>query len=34
MITYNPENHLKVIAQVEARMGDRLLGREEKSHYH
>jgi NADH-quinone oxidoreductase subunit C len=34
MITYKPENHLTVIAQVEARMGDRLLGREEKSQYH
>ena len=34
MIIQKPENHLTVIAQVEARMGDRLLGREEKSHYH
>jgi NADH-quinone oxidoreductase subunit C len=34
MITYAPDNHLKVIAKVESRMGDRLLGREEKSHYH
>ena len=34
MIVYQPENHLQVIAKVEAFAGDRLLGREEKSHYH
>ena len=34
MIVYTPENHLKVIAKVEAFAGERLLGREEKSHYH
>lgn len=34
MIVQKPENHLTVIAQVEACMGDRLIGREEKSHYH
>jgi hypothetical protein len=32
MIAYKPENHLALIAQVEAHMGERLLGREEKSH--
>ena len=34
MIIYKPENHLTLIAKTEAFMGDRLLGREEKSHYH
>lgn len=34
MIVYQPENNLQVIAKVEAFAGDRLLGREEKSHYH
>lgn len=34
MITYQPENHLQVIAKLEAFAGDKLLGREEKSHYH
>ncbi|MDB5047580.1 MAG: NADH-ubiquinone oxidoreductase chain [Fibrobacteres bacterium] len=34
MITYKPENHLSLLAKVEAFAGDRLLGREEKSHYH
>jgi NADH-quinone oxidoreductase subunit C len=34
MIVYQPENHLSVIAKVEAFAGNRLLGREEKSHYH
>jgi NADH-quinone oxidoreductase subunit C len=34
MIVYQPENHLALIAKVEAFAGDKLLGREEKSHYH
>ncbi len=34
MILYQPENHLALIAKVEAFAGDKLLGREEKSHYH
>ncbi|HKP98015.1 MAG TPA: NADH-quinone oxidoreductase subunit C [Fibrobacteria bacterium] len=34
MIAYKPENHLPLIAKVEAFLGERLLGREEKSHYH
>jgi NADH-quinone oxidoreductase subunit C len=34
MIAYTPENHLALIAKVDAFLGDRLLGREEKSHYH
>jgi NADH-quinone oxidoreductase subunit C len=34
MILYQPENHLQVIAKAEAFLGERLLGREEKSHYH
>ncbi len=34
MIVYTPENHLPLIAKVEAHLGERLLGREEKSHYH
>jgi NADH:ubiquinone oxidoreductase subunit C len=34
MITYKPENHLSLIAKVGAFLGERLLGREEKSHYH
>ena len=34
LIVQNPENHLTVIAKVEAYMGERILGREEKSHYH
>lgn len=34
MIAYKPENHLALIAKVEAAFGERLLGREEKSHYH
>ncbi len=34
MIVYKPENHLQVIAKVETFAGERLLGREEKSHYH
>jgi NADH-quinone oxidoreductase subunit C len=34
LIVYKPGNHLAVIAKVEAQMGERLLGREEKSHYH
>jgi NADH-quinone oxidoreductase subunit C len=34
MIIQQPENHLNLIAKVEAYAGERLLGREEKSHYH
>jgi NADH-quinone oxidoreductase subunit C len=34
MITYKPENHLSLIAKVDAFLGDRLLGREEKTEYH
>jgi NADH-quinone oxidoreductase subunit C len=34
MIIQKTENHLALIAKVEAYLGDRLLGREEKSHYH
>jgi NADH-quinone oxidoreductase subunit C len=34
MITYKPENHLTLIAKAEAFLGERMLGREEKSHYH
>jgi NADH-quinone oxidoreductase subunit C len=34
MIIQQTENHLALIAKVEAFAGDRLLGREEKSHYH
>jgi NADH-quinone oxidoreductase subunit C len=34
MIAYQPENHLRLIAKAEGFAGDRLLGREEKSHYH
>lgn len=34
MIAYKPENHLTVIAKVDAFAGERLLGREEKSDYH
>ncbi len=34
LIIQKPENQLTLIAKVEAHMGERLLGREEKSHYH
>lgn len=34
MITYQAGNHLKLISKVEEHLGDRLLSREEKSHYH
>jgi NADH-quinone oxidoreductase subunit C len=34
MIVNQPQNHLQLIAKVEAYAGERLLGREEKSHYH
>jgi len=34
MILNRPENHLLIISKVEAFLGKRLLGREEKSHYH
>lgn len=34
MIVYQAGNHLKVISKVEEHLGDRLLSREEKSHYH
>lgn len=34
MLIYKPENHLTLIAKVEAFAGESLLGREEKSHYH
>lgn len=34
MITYNGDNHLKVISRVEEVLGERLLSREEKAGYH
>jgi NADH-quinone oxidoreductase subunit C len=34
MITYQSGNHLKAISKVEEHLGDRLISREEKSHYH
>lgn len=34
MIVQQPENHLQLIAKVDAYLGERLLRREEKSHYH
>jgi NADH-quinone oxidoreductase subunit C len=34
MITYQSGNHLKLISKVEEHLGERLLSREEKSHYH
>lgn len=34
MMVYQGENHLKLISRVEDFLGDRLLSREEKSHYH
>ena len=34
MIINKPENHLQLIAKVDAYLGERLLRREEKSHYH
>ena len=33
-VVYNPDNHLTLIAKVVEFAGDRLLSREEKSHYH
>ena len=34
MILHQPENHVQLIAKVDAFAGTKLLGREEKSHYH
>lgn len=34
LIQYRPENHLVLLPRVEAFLGDKLLGRQEASHYH
>ena len=34
MLLYQKDNHLKTIAQVDAFLGERLIGREEKTQYH
>lgn len=34
MIIYQSENHVKLISKVEEFAGERLISREEKSHYH